>query len=105
MAKANRKFKAPPLFRLMHPKGSFRDFTYISLVNYAQNKKAELDIKMRKRGEKWVLNMNKFYPAKRLLSPKRIEPTKVQKVSDQIQHGIDIAKQWSDINEKGNDTI
>jgi len=105
MAKANRKFKAPPLFRLMHPRGSFRDFTYINLANFAKNKKAQLDIKIRRRGEKWALNMNEFFPAKRLLSPKERKLTKGEKLSDQIQNGFDMAKEWSDENEKGNDTI
>ena len=60
-------------------------------------------IKQRKRGEKLMLNLDKWANQQIKLKLKDADrPTKRQKLSDQIQHGFDIATIWRNENAKGN---
>ena len=53
------------------------------------------DIKHRKRGEKLMLNLDKWANRQIKLKLKDADrPTKRQKLSDQIQHGFDTATKW-----------
>ncbi|MCK4328279.1 hypothetical protein KAX02_00395 [candidate division WOR-3 bacterium] len=92
MTKANRKFRTPSLFRLVHPKGSFRDRTIISLVNHAQIRKAEADAKKRKRKEQKAKNLY-FY---RTVKPSRKSESAMEKMGISIKTGFAMAKKWKD---------
>ena len=91
MTKANRKFRTPPLFRLLHPRGSFRDFTYITKTRYSRLTKAEKAIKKRKRKEQRAKNLC-FY---RMMKPTRKAKRAATKMGIQIQRGFDIAEKWN----------
>lgn len=62
------------------------------LINQAKGLRA---VKQRKRGERLMLNVDKYMNQQVKLKLKDADrPTKRQKLSDQIQRGFDIATKW-----------
>ena len=67
------------------------------LINQAKGLRA---VKQRKRGERLMLNVDKYMNRQVKLKLKDADrPTRRQKVSDQIQRGIDLVKEWKDVQE------
>ena len=65
-----------------------------NFINQAKGLKL---VKQRKRGERLVLNIDKYMNRQVKLKLKDADrPTKRQKVSDQIQRGFDIVEKWND---------
>ena len=63
--------------------------------NFINQTKGLKLVKQRKRGEKLMLNVSKHMNQQVKLKLKNADrPTKRQKLSDQIQHGFDIATKW-----------